>query len=934
MLDALQVQLEAHFAALANTRRPAGYPVYPIEHGLAQETVREAWAAAAREHRQVGLSRKHWLVWVILAAEAGYGYDGEEYWPSLERVAGEWRPQQDRQTLKGWYGRFHEQLCGPVPEGRWANHFNIIAWPITGAILPRYLQSHFARHLFNARYGLSRLANASAGEIGTYLSATHDERSARYGDFLQQTDLTGRIVLALRDEDLQEAVPRINPTTLARLVADLEARRDAAEFLRAARQVLRSTRGVTGPGLRTPTDARTGQPRAADIIGAPRLVARAGGDETVLIGVQMPDFVKALEQAGLSSATLARVKLRLIGDVDRASPGVALLSWSNLDRPLRAFPAPNTPIIDLEGASSALSGIIRPLAVLEERPVWLLRRELDGAYRQVAGRQVRPGQSYFLLSRSDLPPQITTRLAMRPMTVAAPELKAYGFRSPTSVSANYSAALQSLGLGFSLRARVDPAGLGPVRCADFAGPSWPAGEVVAFRLSADFEANEFILSLDAGPRVRVAASPAPTFVALGPIAVGRHSLSVMAVAATAGGPGMAAGSDPIVVEFHIFEPRPWPEVASERAGFRAVLDPVKASLEALLTGQATVDLYGPPGRRVTWRLETIDASGQVATAAQLGQAGLPMTATAFGAVLKRLRDHSDAIDVAHRVDLIADLEDLGRQALRFPHRVDPLRWVLDPQTGHLRLVDETSHDEVIAITRINLQTPSARHREAAEAFVAGVDVSPPGALVSARYRGQNYIAFASVPPSDRLSAFSELGLAQDFRSGIEDPARAVVEVLRVLRLWQRARPIGRLALLRKPPTIDGLERELRRQACGVDWAALLDDSDAKPGLVETAQQGVGGSPGFASRMRTTAWEPANAGRLRAGFFFYAERYKITRDRSLSDLAIILAFQPHAVRIENQKPEEAIKGLLANRALVRGAFLARASVAARREAVAA
>jgi hypothetical protein len=87
-------------------------------------------------------------------------------------------------------------------------------------------------------------------------------------------------------------------------------------------------------------------------------------------------------------------------------------------------------------------------------------------------------------------------------------------------------------------------------------------------------------------------------------------------------------------------------------------------------------------------------------------------------------------------------------------------------------------------------------------------------------------------------------------------------------------------------------------------------------------------------MRTTAWEPANAGRLRAGFFFYAERYKITRDRSLSDLAVILAFQPHAVRIENQKPVEAIGALLANRALVRGAFLARASVAARRETAAA
>jgi hypothetical protein len=170
MLDALQVQLEAHFAALAGLRRPVGYPVYAIEHGQTKEVIRAAREAASLELRTVGLRRQHWLIWVILAAEAGYGYDGDEYWPSLELTAGTWRAQADRHLLRSWFERFQREFAGPIPEGRWAQHFSIIAWPIAGALLPKYLQGHFARHLFHIRYGLSRLADAGADEIGAYLA--------------------------------------------------------------------------------------------------------------------------------------------------------------------------------------------------------------------------------------------------------------------------------------------------------------------------------------------------------------------------------------------------------------------------------------------------------------------------------------------------------------------------------------------------------------------------------------------------------------------------------------------------------------------------------------------------------------------------------------------------------------------------------------------
>ncbi|MES2860081.1 MAG: hypothetical protein V4701_01335 [Pseudomonadota bacterium] len=930
MLDELQVQLEAHFGALAALRKPVGYPVYAIEHGQSQQVIGSARAAAALHHQTIGLHQRHWLVWVVLAAEAGYGYDGDEYWPSLEATPGEWRSSSDRHALRTWFEKFHREFAGPTPEGRWAQHFSIIAWPIAGALLPKYLQGHFARHLFHVRYGLSRLADAGADEIGAYLATSGDQRSARYEDFLEQTDLTGRIVLALRDEDLNEPVPRIIPGTLLRIVGDLERRREAGEFLRAARQVLRSARGTVSTSLDGSRRPSVDQARAEDIVRPPRLVTRRGPDGSGQVGVHMPDFAAAIIQAGLTPTTFGRMRVRMSGEIERWSPGAALLSWSNIDIPLRAFPEGNVPVFEIEGAPAAVRHILEPLMLLEQRPSWLLRQEEDGAFRQVAGNHVRPTQTYVLLTRGAPLPELVQALALHPFATGLAGINAYFFRTPPTVSAVYRTALQKLGLGHSLRARVEPAGLSPVANVAYDGPSWAAGEDIMLRLSADFPASEFILELDNDRRSRFAATDAAIFVSLGALPVGRHKLRVSTVA-KATHPDAGIDISPVAFDFDVFEPRPWTDVASERAGFRVLLDPPNASLESLLTDQAAISLYGPPGRRVVWRLDTVDASGHVVGGGPLVQTRLPMAANGFAPALRRFKDYSDAIDAAHRVDLVADLEELGRQTVRFPHQVAPLRWSLDPARGHLRLIDETAHDEMIDVARMDLTSPVVRREASSADLLRGIDLPEPGALFSAAYKGERYVAFVSVPAADRLTALSDLGVVQDFHPGPVEPPQAVVKLIAALQLWRRARPIGRMAALRKAQTLTGLLAELRRTSCGADWSASLG-ANASPNLVR-AQPGVGGSPGFGSLMRTTGWRDMSLSRLQSEFFRHAQHYQITQDRELADQAVTLAFRPWSFRsTSGVKPSEAVARLLTNRPLVRGAFLAQAAALVTHEAL--
>lgn len=935
MLGELQVQLEAHFKALAEARRPAAYPVYAIEHGLSPDAIRSASSAAGSDHVTLGLRPHHWLVWVVLAAEAGYGYDGEEYWPSLENRPAEWRAQYDRQVLRGWFERFQREFGGPVPQGRWAQHFSIIAWPIAGALLPKYLQGHFARHLYAVRYGLSRLVDASAGEIGAFLAEKSDKRSARYEDFLEQVDLTGRIVLALRDEDLKESVPRVLPGTLARIVSDLERRREAGEFLRAARQVLRSARGVASASLSGSRNSPSDPARSTELVHAPRLVARRGEDGRTLLGVQMPDFALAMRKAGIAPKSFERMRTRLFGEAEKWSPGAALLSWSNMDRPLVAFPAPNAPIIEVEAAPANIAPILSPLIVLGERSVWLLRQGEDNAFREVVKGRVRPSQAYLIVTREAVTQDVIHSLSLRPSVAGLDGISAYAFDTPALIPEAYRLALKGLGLGFSLRAFVEPAGLSPVSAPNFDGPSWAAGEEVILRLSADFPTAGFFVTLDGDRCIRIAAADGPIFVALGALPVGRHTLSVSATTRARASAEPGVDTSAAVFDFCVFEPRPWIDVAAERAGFRVLLDPPDASLERVLTGHAAVNIYGPLGGKVSWRVETIDASGHVAGGGALMQVRLPAGRDGFGAALKRLRDYSDAIDASHRVDLVAELDELGRQTLRFPHAVEPLRWNLNSEKRLWRLIDETAHDEEIRATQMDLARPAVRRRASHTDLVNGIELAPPGALFSVTYKGHRYVALASVLSSDRLTAFSDLGLTQDFRPKGSESAEAIVQLIGAIKLWWRARPIGRLAVVRKSQTVVGLENELRRFACGADWSALLDGSNGRPPELERAQAAVGGSPGFGSRMRTTPWGELSWRERQATFWSYARHYGITEDRDLTDQAVTLAFRPWAFRVPaGENAVEILTKLLPARPLIRGAFLARTATSQNGEALAA
>ena len=127
-----------------------------------------------------------WLLWIVYATEQGYGYDGHEYWVSFEHNTPHWHERGRPEYLRSYFSKFQKAYNGVVPSGPWAGWFRNIAWPITHAILPRYLQLQFARALYDARHQFARMQNPTRQLPASSLRATRGTRRLVFRNFLSR----------------------------------------------------------------------------------------------------------------------------------------------------------------------------------------------------------------------------------------------------------------------------------------------------------------------------------------------------------------------------------------------------------------------------------------------------------------------------------------------------------------------------------------------------------------------------------------------------------------------------------------------------------------------------------------------------------------------------------------------------------------------------
>ena len=293
------------------------------------------------------------------------------------------------------------------PSGPWADWFSIIAWPITHAILPKYLQWQFAKTLYDLRYRLASLEALSPNAVGQLLASNAWEASSRFREFLQQEELAGRIVLALLSDREVEGQSPIYPQTLQRLVSDLERVQSAREWLKETRRFvadrLKGAGRVAGGNLdESRRDRLCGRDEAipASLHIRPTLVLRRSGVSTWSAVVDIPSFRRRRRDSHPElRAFLAGTRCKIAGTGDTWLPKGWLLS-SAQRRVLKSWPGAGLPLVKFERPNECWITLSTVRPGFRRDRSGSAASERDGLAHEIAGRIVRPGRKYILLSEA------------------------------------------------------------------------------------------------------------------------------------------------------------------------------------------------------------------------------------------------------------------------------------------------------------------------------------------------------------------------------------------------------------------------------------------------------------------------------------------------------------------------------------------------------
>jgi hypothetical protein len=825
-LIVLHQRLESHFAGLRDRRMEAtgGAPVFALEHDLSEAELTLLKAEVCSAVQRARLPRDHWLPFVVYAAEIGYEYSGDEYWQTFSARTPHWASAGDRHYLRRKFREFRDGFRGAQPTGPWADHFSIICWPITHAVLPTDLQRHLAHLLFEYRRALTTDLLDNPPELGKRLAARAWQASSRFQNFAQNTSLLGQVAVALLVGDDADS-PYLLSSTLSRIVDDLSREREAWRLLRSAKS---SAVQVRVRGLRQGEGRGRGQPvpgthvrlpSAAD----PEITLRNEGAWTAYL--EVPDLSVLAERLPAVHQEASRLRARVRGF---AGPPLATgqLLYPGRQLKLSEWPSGGAALFQLENGSEAVNSLLADQSVLSPGPLWVFRVRDTGQAREVRGKFVRPGHEYVLLSEKPLAEGLPSWIATTESDIGG--VSAYVAHTPEILAADELAALRSAGLSTVADVEIRPTGLVPAAWDGEGEAEWLAGEKPIIAVSASRDISKCIFTLDSElflldwpPTERM------LFIQLPDLGIGSHSLHV-SLLPSEHEQAVAEGTFNAIIR----SPSTRPSTGTFREGLMVLASPVSPTLTEIWDGKATLDILGPAGAHVSIQLTLADSSKMVRARQRIG-AVLPIDGSRWMALADAFRRdreiqrfyeeaESGAISVSH--------PQLGVVSLRCEREFAPLRWVSkrDGRGPYVRLVNNT--EGTVAVDVSEYAFPDRAHRLELDADSCAR--WPAGGLVTAR--AGTVSTTIVLPPDVRdLSDLENLNVR-----GLSNGPRSSDEVGRLIDLANRwgtaSLPANLGALTGRNNVVRAIVRRLAGLIGGQRWASLEQRAARDPGGIRTA----------------------------------------------------------------------------------------------------
>lgn len=854
-LQDFHARLDEHFAELHAARQSlqAVSPVFALEHGLSHNELQEL-TKVVRIAVVGGLSaraRLSWLPFVVYATESGYDYVGDEYWKTFEKATPGWR-NEHRAWIKTRFTKFAMEYGGAVPTGAFADTFSIIAWPITHAVLPTYLQRQLAQLLFEFSSALTSALLDDPATLGSRLASRTAGYSERFRIFCSNTTLVGQVAAALLSGE-DEPTPYLLGPTLHRIVQGLSQEQQARRWLLSAQRSASRVRGfkpTAGAGNHSSSEA---QVRIRDA----RLFLRREARWTA--HVELPDLSSLISSFPEAYQVLRRSRVLVNGGARAVSPSGLLYPGQEMQ--LASWPQPGQPLLRLERGEPAANALLTERCSISRGPWWLFQRQPAGRTVEVKGKFVRPGRDYVLVGHSALLPPVVPWCSLA--EIGFDGAMAYELSVPDQIKDTEESALKACGLAVVSHVAIRPVGVVAAAWDGEGEAEWRAGETAMLGIYSDLspkhcrlvmDGSTYLLDWDSGS--------SELFFGLEALPVGAHELVTTLLGE--GDRELATGSLSIIVR----DPLVRPEGAALGEGIRMLASPASPSLSELWDERAYVSIDGPLGTVADLEVSLLNDSGQ-RLAKVRRSIRFPVDEEAWNATARTIRkdpQFTASYDEAESCTLNVARDGIGHATLRCERGFQPLRWRFARSKGRMiaTLVDRTDGGQT-SIDFYEVERPlKALSLPPLESFHAPAR----GGLAIAR---AGKATAAVILPTSPNELFGLPPLAPEVTAH-QKTSREILRLAEGHARWMDAElPADAFAALQQQAVGDAFAGSIGMLIGGNTWAALerrLVDVSEPADLLEDMQIAVGVSPDHRSLGKDVAYSLygwLSAGSLLMGF---------------------------------------------------------------------
>lgn len=702
-----------------------------------------------------------------------YNYEGNEFWPRFEQLTPGWAVHGDRDRIRSLFRSFSTDFGGAVPQGAFADNFTIIAWPITHAVLPVYLQRYLAQLLYEFRMGLTTRLLRQPEELGAQLAARARTYTERFRIFCTNTSLLGHVAAALLSGDDEDS-PYLLRSTLVRLVKGLEGEREAKLWLQGARAAASSVRargfqqGRPREGASHTTHDRLPYPTD------PRLVLRntEGGWRAY---AQLPDL-SGLNHRLPHLYDELRTRRGRVEGADDTIMARGRLATPGQEVRLTRWPSPDRPFVQLEDGKPEANSLLRDQVAITRGPVWLFKRRALGLATEVKGRLVHPGSTYYLVYDRTWHPAALPGVTSVPSSIA--DASVVRLAVPEQLTDHDSAALVAAGLSVRADIAIRPVGIAASSWDGEGSIEWLAGEpgLVGIRAEQIPAAAALILS---GERCNLdwPSGERELLLSLEGLPLGEHELRV----------SLTGGQQQELVEgsllITIRDPDAESDLTGVGEGIRLLASPARPTMSEIWE-PAAITIVGPNGMKVDLAVSLVSETG--ARLARVERTVLlPVDYSNWTRIADELRGDNKFkrnFDLAESLELAVSRAGVGFASLKADRGFQPLRWqiVREHNRSRAHLIDRTD----VSGTRVRLfrvETPITP-----EELDPGIDPVAPetgGLLVACGGAGVSVTATALLPAQPNR-VFAARGEPQ-----VQPTAQSVAEMVRLIegyQLWATA----------------------------------------------------------------------------------------------------------------------------------------------------